>query len=125
MEEYVEENYAGASYRQLRKTKILADLEKNGTGISFLPIDIDSLHKSLRLLLGEFKAGNRATRNEIVSIVNNLFERNKISKNSRIFFRMLVIKPKYMKKKKLVTVSVEPSLEPEQKRVKFSEPERK
>ena len=80
VEEYVEENYAGASYRQLRKTKILADLEKNGTGISFLPSDIDSLHKSLRLLLGEFKAGNRATQNEIVAIVDNLLDRKRISR---------------------------------------------
>ena len=81
VEEYVEANYAGGSYRQLRKTKILANLERSdGTGISFLPSDIDSLHKSLRLLLGEFKAGNRATQNEIVAIVDNLLDRKRISR---------------------------------------------
>ena len=74
--EYVEKNYEGA-YKQLRKTQILS---KEGKGITFLPSDIKSLQHHLRLLLGEFKAGNRATQNEIVSIVDNLLERKKISK---------------------------------------------
>ena len=51
-----------------------------GKGISFLPSDIDSLHKKLRLLLGEFNAGNRATENEIIAIVDNLLERKRISR---------------------------------------------
>ena len=41
---------------------------------------------------------------------------------------MLVIKSKYTRKKKTVTVSVEPSLEPERKKIKIDhrlEPERK
>lgn len=80
VDEYVEENYHGA-YRQLRKTQILAKLEERmGKGISFLPSDIDSLHKKLRLLLGEFNAGNRATENEIIAIVDNLLERKRISR---------------------------------------------
>ena len=74
--EYVEKNYEGA-YKQLRKTQILS---KEGKGITFLPSDIKSLQHHLRLLLGEFKAGNRATQNEIVAIVDNLLERKKISK---------------------------------------------
>ena len=41
---------------------------------------------------------------------------------------MLVIKPKYTRKKKPITVPVEPSLEPERKKIKIDhrlEPERK
>ena len=74
--EWVEGNYKGL-YEPLRKTKILTE---EGKGITFLPSDIKSLQHHLRLLLGEFKAGNRATQNEIVSIVDNLLERKKISK---------------------------------------------
>ena len=33
-----------------------------------------------KILLGEFNAGNRAARNEIVAIVDNLLERKKIKK---------------------------------------------
>ena len=76
VEEYVEENYQG-SYKLLRKTQILT---KGGKGITFLPSDIKSLNQHLRLLLGEFKAGNRATQNEIVVIVDNLLDRKKNSK---------------------------------------------
>ena len=50
-----------------------------GQGI-FLPSDINSLRQRLKILLAEFNAGNRATRNEIVSIVDNLWERKKIQK---------------------------------------------
>ena len=76
VEEYVANNYEG-DYRKLTKTKIL---NKEGRGITFLPSDIDSLNQHLRLLLGEFKAGNRATQNQIVAILDNLLERKKISK---------------------------------------------
>ena len=76
VQDWVEANYTG-KYKRLYKTKILTE---DGEGITFLPSDIKSLQHRLRLLLGEFKAGNRATRNEIVSIVDNLLERNKISK---------------------------------------------
>ena len=74
--EWVQENYTG-KYKRLSKTKLLVE---DGEGITFLPSDIKSLQHRLRLLLGEFKAGNRATRNEIVGIVDNLLERNKISR---------------------------------------------
>ena len=76
VDEWVKENYIG-SYKLLKKTQILT---KVGTGITFLPSHIKSLQHHLRLLLGEFKAGNRATQNEIVAIVDNLLERKKISK---------------------------------------------
>ena len=66
--EWVQENYTG-KYKPLSKTKLLTE---NGEGITFLPSDIKGLQHRLRLLLGEFKAGNRATRNEIIGIVDNL-----------------------------------------------------
>ena len=53
--------------------------KEEGEGI-FLPSDINSLRERLKILLGEFNAGNRATRSEIVSIVDNLLERKKIKK---------------------------------------------
>ena len=37
-----------------------------------------SLNKRLNILLAEFQAGNGATRNEIVAIVDNLVKRNKM-----------------------------------------------
>ena len=73
---YVEENYQGR-FRMLKKTQILRSL---GDGITFLPSDINSLAQHLQLLLAEFKAGNRATQNEIVAIVDNLVERKSLSK---------------------------------------------
>jgi hypothetical protein len=55
-------------------------LTEGGKGISFLPSDIKSLQKRLNLLLAEFNAGNRATRNEIVAIVDNLIGRKQLTK---------------------------------------------
>ena len=55
--------------------------EQKGRGISFLPSDIDSLHDRLKVLLAEFNAGNRATRNEIVAIVDNLIKRKQMTKS--------------------------------------------
>ena len=74
--EYVEQNYQGR-YKMLKKTQILKSL---GEGITFLPGDINSLAQHLQLSLAEFKAGNRATQNEIVAIVDNLVERKSLSK---------------------------------------------
>ena len=74
---------AQGNHGAIRTTKY-ALLEKllteDGDGISFLPTDINSLHQRLNVLLGEFTAGNRATRNEIVAIVDNLVGRKKIKK---------------------------------------------
>jgi len=56
------------------------DVEE-GQGIEFLPADINSLQTKLCYLLGEFRAGNTsATRNEIVTIADNLLKRKHISK---------------------------------------------
>jgi hypothetical protein len=76
-EEYVMNNYKG-NYEQLAKTKLLRE---SGTGISFLPSNINDLLHKLNLLLGEFNAGNRAaTQNQIVAIVDNLVSRKKFTK---------------------------------------------
>ena len=53
-----------------------------GDGIRFLPADIKGLHTKLAYLLGEFQAGNTsATRNEIVSISDELLRRKNISQS--------------------------------------------
>ena len=47
--------------------------EKEGTGVYFLPGDINGLIKQLHLLLAEFRAGNKsATKNRIVAILDEL-----------------------------------------------------
>lgn len=67
------------SAKRTKKFALIVDLLKEeGSGISFLPTDINSLHHRLKVLLAEFNAGNRATRNEIVAIVDNLVERKKL-----------------------------------------------
>ena len=56
------------------------DEEKQGTGVQFLPGDIKGLNTKLNLLLGEYRAGNKSsTRNEIVSILDELRRRKRIS----------------------------------------------
>jgi hypothetical protein len=64
------------------KYQILKHLEENyvGSGVVFLPSDINNLEEKLNLLLGEFNAGNRATRNEIIAIVDYLLQKRIISK---------------------------------------------
>ena len=53
-----------------------------GNGIKFLPADIKGLQTKLTYLLGEFQAGNTlATRNEIVSISDELLRRKNISQS--------------------------------------------
>jgi len=53
-----------------------------GSGIKFLPADINGLQTKLAYLLGEFQAGNTAaTRNEIVSISDELLRRKIISQS--------------------------------------------
>ena len=76
-EDYVRDNYTGRDHRMLQKYVLLTE---GGKGISFLPSDIKSLQKRLNLLLAEFNAGNRATRNEIVAIVDNLIGRKQLTK---------------------------------------------
>ena len=60
----------------MEKEQELAAIE--GRGIHFLPNDINSLVRKLQLLVGEYIAGNKTTRNEIIAILDNLKGRNKI-----------------------------------------------
>ena len=59
-------------------------LNKNNDddGIQFLPSDIKGLETKLNYLLPEFRAGNRSslTRNQIVSILDELLRRKRISR---------------------------------------------
>ena len=55
--------------------------QHGGSGIQFLPTDINALQTKLSYLLGEFRAGNNlATRNEIVAIADNLLRRKRLSR---------------------------------------------
>ena len=57
------------------------DEEKKGSGNIFLPGDIKGLKTKLDLLLAEYRAGNTsATRNQIVSILDELLRRKRISR---------------------------------------------
>ena len=58
-----------------------SDVEAEGNGLVFLPGDIKGLETKLTYLLGEYRAGNRSsTRNEIVSILDELLRRKSISR---------------------------------------------
>ena len=64
-------------------------IKKDGTGIcgqptkqvTFLPGDLAGLQTKMKLLLAEFLAGNKTTRNELVNVLDELKRRTKISKN--------------------------------------------
>ena len=73
--------------------KIIAEQEGGveGVGIvNFLPTDINSLMQKLQLLVGEFAAGNKTTRNQIVAILDDLQRRNKISQRDYIHINTLL-----------------------------------
>ena len=57
------------------------DETKDGTGIVFLPGDINELIEQLHLLLAEFRAGNTATKNQIVAILDQLLKRNYLTQD--------------------------------------------
>ena len=61
-----------------RKYTILENIHE-GHGV-FLPGDIKGLEQKLNLLLAEYIAGNKTTRNQIVYILDELLRRKKISK---------------------------------------------
>ena len=71
-----------------RKTILESILDKKkegegdatGSGIQFLPGDIKGMSTKLNLLLAEFRAGNKSTRNEIVFILDELLRRKRISR---------------------------------------------
>ena len=63
------------------KRRLLEDLHpQEGLGIVYLPGDIKGLTEKLNLLLAEFRAGNITTRNEIVSIIDELLRRKRMSR---------------------------------------------
>ena len=64
------------------KRKMMDQLNaRYGRGVAvFLPGDIKGLSTKLNLLLAEFRAGNTSTRNEIVSILDELSRRKRISR---------------------------------------------
>ena len=64
-----------------KKYKFIRELlaEKEGQGI-FLPGDIKGLTSKLHLLLAEYREGNTTTRNEIVSISDELRRRKRMSR---------------------------------------------
>ena len=53
--------------------------EDGGDGISFLPNTIKALKEKMNLLYGEYQAGNRTTRNELVAVLDQLRSRKAIS----------------------------------------------
>ena len=56
--------------------------EKEGTGIHFLPGNINGLINQLHLLLAEFRAGNKAaTKNQIVAILDQLLKQNYLTQD--------------------------------------------
>ena len=56
--------------------------KKDGTGISYLPGDINGLIEQLHLLLAESRAGNKsATKNQIVAILDQLLRRGYLTQD--------------------------------------------
>ena len=78
-----------ANFGELESEKEESDEEykseeekKDGTGIYFLPGDINGLINQLHLLLAEFRAGNKsATKNQIVAILDELLKRNYLTQD--------------------------------------------
>ena len=57
------------------------ETEKDGSGIQFLPGDINGLIEQLHLLLAEHRAGNKSsTRNQIVAILDQLLRLNYLTR---------------------------------------------
>lgn len=52
---------------------------EEGSGIKFLPSTIKALKKKLCLLVGEYRAGNTTTRNELVAVLDQLRDLNGIT----------------------------------------------
>ena len=74
---------------------------KYGTGIVFLPGDINGLNIKLNLLLAEFASGNRSsTRNQIVGKLDELKRLKRISHKDYIYIKsnLAKIAPKGAKK---------------------------
>jgi len=75
-------SHVKGTYKWKKIFQKFGNAHHEGNGIKFLPSDIKGLHTKLAYLLGEFQAGNTsATRNEIVSISDELFRRKNISQS--------------------------------------------
>ena len=61
------------------KFKKEEDSGEDGGSISYLPGTIKALKDKMNLLYGEYKAGNRTTRNELVAVLDQLRSRKAIS----------------------------------------------
>ena len=72
--------------------------DNGGDGIKFLPGDIKGLETKLNYLLAGYRAGNRSslTRNQIVSILDELMRRKRISRKEyrdiNTFFAMMLVR---------------------------------
>ena len=58
--------------------------DKTGSGVEFLPGTVEGLHKRFCTLVAEYEAGNEATRNEIVAVLDALYDRNIITEEQYI-----------------------------------------
>ena len=68
------------AFRKKNNRKVTAaQTKEEGSGIEYLPEDINSLRKQLFYLTAEFHSGNLSLRNKIVAILKNLRNRNSIS----------------------------------------------
>ena len=62
-------------------TRVIEEEQQRGSGVvQFLPADIKGMEAKLTCLLGEYRAGNRLCRNEIVSLLDELLRRKRISR---------------------------------------------
>uniref|UniRef100_A0A8R1ERZ2 DUF8207 domain-containing protein n=1 Tax=Caenorhabditis japonica TaxID=281687 RepID=A0A8R1ERZ2_CAEJA len=57
-----------------------ANTTVDGSSISFIPSNVDSLIDSLRLSIGSFQAGNKSEYNKIHAILDELVKQKKIKK---------------------------------------------
>ena len=80
-EEEEDEEEEEEDEKEDEEVKREASSTATGSGVQFLPGDIKGLQTKLNLLLGEYRAGNKSsTRNQIVSILDELKRRKRLSK---------------------------------------------
>ena len=79
-------NVLSSIWKQIKKRQ----QEEEGSGIKFLPSSIKELEEKLKVLTGEYTAGNTTVRNELVAVLDQLRTRNAITekeytlKNSKL-----------------------------------------
>ena len=82
-----EEESPSHKHRGAEVTRSIKQQHGNGV-VQFIPGDIKGLETRLNYLMGEYRAGNRlSTRNEIVSILDELLRRKRISRKEYSLFR--------------------------------------